>query len=610
MARRALLVANDTYRDPALRGLISPESDAVELGELLGDRRIGGFDDVDVHLNESKLTIEKSIERLFHDAEPEDLVLLYFSGHGVRDRHRRLYFTVPRTELRSGLAATSVSASFVKQCIADSNAEAVVLLLDCCYSGLFIEEGLKAASQPGMSPEHQALASGRGVYVLTATDAIQEAADGTYDATGLAGQSIFTSVITQGLRTGEADVRNQGRITLDDLWEYVHREMRNRTELQTPTQFGVLEAPIELAQSRAPGAQRFLETSSRLSLGELTGDLDPIPTLGLRATRWAGSGRLIVPIGHTVDNDKHDEAVSVSLGERGGHILAVGKIGSGKSTLLRTLACSLAMTHSPDEASFAFLESGGNKLGSLQELPHVQSALGDDEPENVTSFLDQTENLIRARKLLFRKHGLVSTAHFRRSRDFLPEGPHPDLVIFVDQWSDFAMSVPRFTRKMERLINVGREFGVHLVVATRRPTDLTESQRELFDTYIELRLPDPARSLINPNLSRRLPESDPGWALINHTRFRIAQPFLSGTSEMQLPYVDGAEEIVEEISRHWRAQSPPVSRKPAKQSEPDTRQHLPSELLAYRPGDPWMYTLKIRLKHLIPIERWPEGRDD
>lgn len=243
MSRRALLVANDSYRDPALNGLISPETDAVELAEVLRDPQIGGFaiDDDDVLVNESKPTVEQAVERLFAEARPDDLVLLYFSGHGVRSRRRRLHFAVPKTDVGSALASSSISASFVKECMADSDAESIVVLLDCCYSGLFAEDGLKAAPDPHIGRELEDLASGRGVFILTATDAVQEALDGTVDASGSPGQSVFTSTVVQGLRTGRADVGGDGLISTADLWEYVNREVPKRTDRQTPTQLGRLE---------------------------------------------------------------------------------------------------------------------------------------------------------------------------------------------------------------------------------------------------------------------------------------------------------------------------------------------------------------------------------
>ncbi|WP_211253056.1 caspase, EACC1-associated type, partial [Glycomyces tenuis] len=559
MSRRALLVANDSYRDPALNGLISPETDAVELAEVLRDSRIGGFeiDDDDVLVNESKPTVEQAIERLFSEARPDDLVLLYFSGHGVRSRRRRLHFAVPKTNVGSGLASTSISASFVKECMADSDAESIVVLLDCCYSGLFAEDGIKAAPQPDIGRELEELASGRGVFILTATDAVQEALDGAVDSSGSPGQSVFTSTVVHGLRTGKADGGDDGVITTTDLWEYVSREVPKRTGRQTPTQVGRLEEPIPLARVQSKAPRLHLDSGSRLCLGSLTGELEMTVEHGLRATSWEGSGHLIVPLGQVVARGERGETMPVSLDRMGGHLLAVGRMGSGKSTLLRTLACSLALTHSPHELQLEFLESGANKLGSLQGLPHVRGVVGDDEPESAMAVLERTHEIVKQRKRLFREYGLVSAEHFRSHRVSLPGGPHPDLVVFIDQWSDFAGAIPKFAARIESLANVGREFGVHLAVATRRPDDLAQRLRELFSSYVELHLADPEHSLIDPDLARRLPESEPGWALSGRTRFRVSQPFLKEDSADDQPFTDGASEIVDLVSRCWAEVEPP-----------------------------------------------------
>lgn len=95
--RPALFVANDTFHSPGIPRRHAPVSDATQLRELLRDPEIGAFAPAEILVNESKAEIERGIERLFRGAGPEDVVLFYFSGHGIRTRHN-LYPATSNTD--------------------------------------------------------------------------------------------------------------------------------------------------------------------------------------------------------------------------------------------------------------------------------------------------------------------------------------------------------------------------------------------------------------------------------------------------------------------------------------------------------------------------------
>ncbi len=80
--RRALLIASGTYLDPGLARLRAPTADVRALAEVLGDDAIGGFD-VRQAVDESTENVKREIEGFFVDSRLDDLLLLYFSGHGV-----------------------------------------------------------------------------------------------------------------------------------------------------------------------------------------------------------------------------------------------------------------------------------------------------------------------------------------------------------------------------------------------------------------------------------------------------------------------------------------------------------------------------------------------
>jgi hypothetical protein len=82
--RSALIVASDDYADPGLRRLRAPASDAQALAAVLRDPGIGGFE-VRTLLNEPAHEVSLAVEEFFADRRPDDLLVVHFSCHGVKD---------------------------------------------------------------------------------------------------------------------------------------------------------------------------------------------------------------------------------------------------------------------------------------------------------------------------------------------------------------------------------------------------------------------------------------------------------------------------------------------------------------------------------------------
>jgi Caspase domain len=228
--RSALIVASYDYQDPGLRRLRAPARDAEALARVLHDPAIGGFD-VQTMLNEPSYVVNEAVEEFFDERGRDDLLLLHFSCHGVKDEGGELYFATANTRLRR-LGATAVAADFVNRRMNRSRSRRVVLLLDCCYAGAF-ERGIVARAGAGIAIEEQF--GGRGRAVITASSAMEYAFEGDQLADTQALQpSVFTSALVQGLETGEADRDQDGMVDLDELYDYVYDKVRAVTPNQTP----------------------------------------------------------------------------------------------------------------------------------------------------------------------------------------------------------------------------------------------------------------------------------------------------------------------------------------------------------------------------------------
>ncbi|MER5393530.1 type VII secretion protein EccCb, partial [Saccharopolyspora sp. NPDC002686] len=502
--RRALLVATSLYADARLRRLRSPVKEAHEFGRLLENEVIGAFDSVLPVLNQSKAEVERQMESFFRDCGPEDEVLLFVSGHGIKNDHNELFFAASTTDMRLPYS-TAVPAFAVQRMIQQSQARSIAVILDCCYSGAFTSNVI-ARSGTSIDIEEQL---GAGVYVMTATNEIEYA----YEQEKLVldkpvSASAFTATLIEALRTGAADADRDGIITAEELYQFAFRKLSAEGQ-QTPTSSGAGHGSIRIARA----AQR------RLS-GEVVA-----PQLKELIAR---GGSAFVPVGLAHEADRHHgEIVHVDPFGHHGHLAVVGRFRSGKSTLLRTLIVGHCEKQSATEVRFHCLDGDGALVGLARNEHVAAHAIDADSAREV---LREVEQLIARRKNLFHRLGIADLETYRLLRrghsDLLPGDDHADVFLVVDGWETFSEDSREFGAAVRRIAERGVRFGVHVMLTARQWENLPHQVAVLFRGCIELALDDPASSRIDPELSATLPD-EPGWALSGSQRFRVALPQLA-----------------------------------------------------------------------------------
>ncbi|GAB2576279.1 caspase, EACC1-associated type [Kribbella endophytica] len=321
--RRALVVANDEYRDPGLQSLRSPATDAAALAEVLGDPDIGQFD-LNVVRNANVQELREQLDRFFGTASRDDELLVHFSCHGLKDDANDLYLAASDT--RPGLlASTGLPADFIARRMRASRARSVALLLDCCYGGAF-ERGMLARAAGEVSVLDSfgpgQLAEGSGRVVITASSAVEYAFEGNHLAdSGETSPSVFTSAIVEGIGTGEADTGGTGRIGVHELFAYAEEHVRRTNPRQTPHlwSFGtrgdilvartplrrVVPAALPVAVQTALAGDRISRLGAVHELSQLLGREDPTVVLAA-----------VQALGFLVDDDSRSlsEAASSALG--------------------------------------------------------------------------------------------------------------------------------------------------------------------------------------------------------------------------------------------------------------------------------------------------------
>jgi WD40 repeat protein len=240
--RLALVIASSQFNDPTYKPLGAPVEDVRELARVLQDPAVGGFQ-VQTLIDRPSHEVAPAVEAFLAETVRDDLVLLYFSGHGVRDQQdalRPLYLVTPNTSPRR-LRTSSLPAALVNDCMANSRALRQVLVLDCCFSGAFAQ-GAVAKGDDDVRPQFE----GRGRVVLTASSKVQQAFEGEPGR-----PSLFTRHLVHGLDTGEADLDGDGHIAVEELYRYAHTQVSQERPGQTPQLWAyAVEGHVLLARSR------------------------------------------------------------------------------------------------------------------------------------------------------------------------------------------------------------------------------------------------------------------------------------------------------------------------------------------------------------------------
>jgi branched-chain amino acid transport system substrate-binding protein len=242
MAKIALLIGVSEY-ESGLNPLPATIKDVEAMQRVLQNPEIGGFE-VECLLNPDTVQMQTAIENLFLGRQRDDIVLLYFSGHGIKHDNGKLYFATKSTrknEQGELSRASTVSADFVHDIINDnrSRSRRQVIILDCCFSGAF-SPGTKGEDDISLNFEKVQL-GGEGRAVLTSSTSTQYSFE-----------SVYTPYLVQGIETGEADENNDGFISVNELHQYVQRKVQEGKHEMKPQIQAVIKEGFNIVLTKAP----------------------------------------------------------------------------------------------------------------------------------------------------------------------------------------------------------------------------------------------------------------------------------------------------------------------------------------------------------------------
>ncbi len=229
MAKVALLIGISEY-EPGLAALPKAVNDVEAMQRVLSNPEMGGFapGDITVLRNPQRQEMEKEIYNLYANRQKDDLVLFYFSGHGVTVESGDFYFSTRETEKNQNklLPFTAVAATSVHGWMNQSKSKRRVVILDCCFSGAFAK---------GFTPKDsgtidlQQKLGGEGTAILTASTSQQYAFES--DSLNL---SVYTHYLVEGIEKGAADKDGDGLIAVDELHDYAKSKVQEASPAMTP----------------------------------------------------------------------------------------------------------------------------------------------------------------------------------------------------------------------------------------------------------------------------------------------------------------------------------------------------------------------------------------
>ncbi|MEV0039689.1 caspase family protein [Streptomyces sp. NPDC050804] len=210
---RALLIGNSEFPDDPenLQPLLGPVTDVRMLHEALthpvtGLHRVGSVKPI---VNGTSGHINDELARFFERASAHEQLLLYYSGHGRLDLQNRLRLCA-RDTTADQLRTRSVRHELINELIDDCAARSIVVILDCCFSGVATVKGTDPAGQ----------LSGWGRFVMTSSSHAGLSSDAETGRTA----SPFTRYLIEGLRSGASG--EGGYATVYDVYAYVYEQLR------------------------------------------------------------------------------------------------------------------------------------------------------------------------------------------------------------------------------------------------------------------------------------------------------------------------------------------------------------------------------------------------
>lgn len=255
-----------------------------------------------------------------------------------------------------------------------------------------------------------------------------------------------------------------------------------------------------------------------------------------------------------------DDYVSLNLHEKahGPHGLVAGTTGSGKSEIVQSYILSLAVNFSPYEAGFLLIDYKGGGMASLfKNLPHLLGVITNlDGSESMRAMASIKSELAR-RQRMFNEH---EVNHINGYNQLFKNGtakePMPHLFLISDEFAELKKEQPEFMTELVSAARIGRSLGVHLILATQKPTGVVDDQiwtNSKFKLALKVQNEADSREIIKTGDAANITQAGRAYLQVgNNEIYELFQSAWSGASyveEKQEEQADNRVYLINEIGQ-------------------------------------------------------------
>lgn len=282
----------------------------------------------------------------------------------------------------------------------------------------------------------------------------------------------------------------------------------------------------------------------------------------LTSKQWTGDKE---PLAFAIGKDISGEAVVGELNKMP-HLLIAGQTGSGKSVMINTLLSSLLYRNSPSEMKLILVDPKQVEMAPYEDIPHLLTPVI-NEPEKTISALKWAVNEMERRYKLLAEHKVRDIKSYNdmvhkgatkivvqdeEGQDQEKEnGGMPYVVIVIDELADLMMVAARDVEALiVRLAQKARAVGIHLVLATQRPS--VDVITGLIKANVPARIAFTVASQVD---SRTILDQIGAEKLLGQGDMLMSTAAMPKPKRIQGAWV--TDEEVVKITDHLRMQSPP-----------------------------------------------------
>lgn len=232
----------------------------------------------------------------------------------------------------------------------------------------------------------------------------------------------------------------------------------------------------------------------------------------------------------------------------GPHGLVAGTTGSGKSETLQTYILSLALNYHPYEVSFILIDyKGGGMASSFEKLPHVAGIITNLGGNQTNRALASINSEIKRRQAVFNEYKLKHIdGYIELFRAGKVAQPIPHLLVIADEFAELKKEQPEFVRELVSASRVGRSLGVHLILATQKPSGVVDDEiwgNSKFRLCLRVQDKQDSNEMIRRPDAAYITNAGRGFFQVGNDE--IFEQFQSGWSgakyEPEIPYSDAGQ---------------------------------------------------------------------